>query len=239
MKYLKFDPSLLGSRPFFARINTDRFRDPAGAFGRWVMLIEVIVKDMDKTERCHANYTLMDWAKLLRTDTKTVSSFFDEISGFCGVGVSKADDWCQIDLPILLNCKDKYSAMCPHDEKSVSTLENGEKMEDFDTESSVTKVYRDNSKIWSEKEKEKIRKKKKISEAYSPNFELTNDLISWAKEKGFGGLNLQGETECFLDWAQAHGRKYRDWKAGWRNWIRNTKKYGANVPTKPNGGVIN
>ena len=34
------------------------------------------------------------------------------------------------------------------------------------------------------------------------------------------GINLEAQAEKFRDYARAHGKTYRDWDAGFRNWLR-------------------
>lgn len=34
------------------------------------------------------------------------------------------------------------------------------------------------------------------------------------------GINLEAQAEKFRDYARAHGKAYRDWDAGFRNWLR-------------------
>ena len=41
-------------------------------------------------------------------------------------------------------------------------------------------------------------------------------------------LDLRAEHDKFMDWVRANNRKYVDWNAGWRNWMRNARSSGAN-----------
>ena len=36
-------------------------------------------------------------------------------------------------------------------------------------------------------------------------------------------LDLRTEHDKFMDWVRANNRKYVDWNAGWRNWMRNAR----------------
>lgn len=55
------------------------------------------------------------------------------------------------------------------------------------------------------------------------DFEITDDMRQWAIEQGAGAIQVERETEKFLDyWRAAAGSKgvKLDWPATWRNWIR-------------------
>lgn len=41
-------------------------------------------------------------------------------------------------------------------------------------------------------------------------------------------LDLRTEHDKFMDWVRANNRKYVDWNAAWRNWMRNARISGAN-----------
>jgi len=51
---------------------------------------------------------------------------------------------------------------------------------------------------------------------------LTDALRAFALE---GGLDPELEFQSFKDSARAHGRKYVDWAAAFRNWCRNANKF--------------
>jgi hypothetical protein len=40
-------------------------------------------------------------------------------------------------------------------------------------------------------------------------------------------LDLRMEHDKFMDWVRANNRKYVDWNAGWRNWMRNARSSTA------------
>ena len=55
------------------------------------------------------------------------------------------------------------------------------------------------------------------------DFAVSDEMREWAKEKGFGSLDLDGITEEFVDfWKGVAGSKgvKLDWPGTWRNWIR-------------------
>lgn len=60
-----------------------------------------------------------------------------------------------------------------------------------------------------------------------PDFVVTDDMRSWAKDKGFGHLDLDAITEEFVDyWIGVAGSKATktDWVATWRNRVREVSK---------------
>jgi uncharacterized protein YdaU (DUF1376 family) len=60
-------------------------------------------------------------------------------------------------------------------------------------------------------------------------FHVSDNLKEWAS-KAVPNLNVEIETENFLDHHRAKGSFFKDWDAAWRKWMRN-----ANNWAKPNG----
>lgn len=64
---------------------------------------------------------------------------------------------------------------------------------------------------------------------------ITPDMREWAKTKGVT-VDLDEETEMFLDRHRSKGSVFKDWSAAWRTWMRNSVKFaneraGSNVLT--------
>jgi hypothetical protein len=57
------------------------------------------------------------------------------------------------------------------------------------------------------------------------SFPLTDNLKEWAS-KETPGLNLEAETEKFLDHHRSKGNLFKDWPAAWRKWMRNAAEWG-------------
>jgi hypothetical protein len=51
------------------------------------------------------------------------------------------------------------------------------------------------------------------------NFEITDKMKSWAIKTGLDGINLNLETEKFINYHLAKGTRFKNWTAGWRNWM--------------------
>lgn len=63
-------------------------------------------------------------------------------------------------------------------------------------------------------------------------FVVTDDMRAWAAEK-VRGVEVDAQTEQFLDWWRATGKSFRDPIAGWRNWLRRSKPGGLAPWQKP------
>lgn len=65
-------------------------------------------------------------------------------------------------------------------------------------------------------------------------FEITHAMKQWA-ETGAPGINLQTETERFVDYWKAKGIGNVDWIATWRNWMRKAVEYASERGGYTNG----
>jgi len=61
---------------------------------------------------------------------------------------------------------------------------------------------------------------------------ITPDMRSWATSKGVT-VNLDEETENFLDRHRAKGSTFKDWTAAWRTWMRNSVKFNSERVVSP------
>lgn len=58
-----------------------------------------------------------------------------------------------------------------------------------------------------------------------PNdFAATLQMRDWAAANA-PGVDVDRETERFIDHARSKGRTLTDWTAGWRNWIRKAAEW--------------
>lgn len=73
------------------------------------------------------------------------------------------------------------------------------------------------------KEKNCIKKESKKATSLPTNFEVTERMLEWAKQEGV--MAVAAETEQFKDHHTARGSTFKDWKAAWRTWMRNSLKY--------------
>jgi hypothetical protein len=63
---------------------------------------------------------------------------------------------------------------------------------------------------------------------YLPDgFAPSSEMLEWARvkcPKVFGALRVDSETEKFIDHFRSSDKKYRDWQATWRNWMRRAEE---------------
>jgi hypothetical protein len=64
-----------------------------------------------------------------------------------------------------------------------------------------------------------------------PDFSITQDMRLWA-EKSTPLVDIDAETEKFVDYWLANGKKMADWTACWRNWIRRCPSMGGCLKAK-------
>lgn len=57
-----------------------------------------------------------------------------------------------------------------------------------------------------------------------PDFTITDKMRAWADKK-VPRVDIDEETEKFVDYWLAHGRKMASWEATWRNWMRRAPKF--------------
>jgi hypothetical protein len=68
-----------------------------------------------------------------------------------------------------------------------------------------------------------------MSKTHSPMTTWPADLVLTPLLEKFAadaGLDAREQWEAFHDSALANGRKYADWRAAFRTWCRNAKKWG-------------
>lgn len=61
---------------------------------------------------------------------------------------------------------------------------------------------------------------------------ITDDMRQWAASKNIR-VDLDHETEAFLDFHRAKGSTFKDWRAAWQTWMRNSLKFGGTKPAAP------
>jgi hypothetical protein len=61
--------------------------------------------------------------------------------------------------------------------------------------------------------------------------------IQDAKSHNFSDEDIKNEADQFRDYHHAKGTTFKDWDAGWRTWLRNSRKFGGrSVAVKANSG---
>lgn len=77
----------------------------------------------------------------------------------------------------------------------------------------------------------KERERKKRASPAPKDFAISDDMREWAHTKT-PAIDIDHETERFLDYAKANGKTYVDWSAAWRNWMKRALDY-AKPNTRP------
>jgi hypothetical protein len=62
-------------------------------------------------------------------------------------------------------------------------------------------------------------------------FLITDEMRAWAQSKSIT-LDLDSETEQFLDYHRGKGTVGKDWTATWRTWMRNAQKWSRGSPAR-------
>lgn len=57
------------------------------------------------------------------------------------------------------------------------------------------------------------------------HFSIGDDLKEWASTN-VPSLDVEAETEKFLDHHRSKGNKFKDWNSAWRKWMRNAAEWG-------------
>lgn len=69
-------------------------------------------------------------------------------------------------------------------------------------------------------------------------FLMTGAMLAWAADS-VPLVNLDRETERFIDYWTGEGKSKADWDATWRNWMRRAQDNAERGGPRPPGGVVN
>ena len=69
----------------------------------------------------------------------------------------------------------------------------------------------------------KQRRRKRID----PDFEPSESDLEWANAEGYAAAEVETETASFVDHWVSKGDSRLEWGRSWRNWMRNTRKFGS------------
>ena len=78
----------------------------------------------------------------------------------------------------------------------------------------------------------KSRAKPKTQCPFSPEEQIPDDYLAYAKEK-HPSIDAPKEFRKFVNSAYANGRKYSDWKAAWRTWTANAEDWKPKTTYTP------
>ena len=81
-------------------------------------------------------------------------------------------------------------------------------------------------------------KRKRAGKPLPDDFEMPDDWLEWAVAQGLGRPGAEAERDKFIDSARAHQRRYADWPAAWRYWIRNRGNFNGNARQPAESPII-
>jgi uncharacterized protein YdaU (DUF1376 family) len=81
---------------------------------------------------------------------------------------------------------------------------------------------------------QRLDSKKNIKKKNIPKVKKVDldDMKIWARERGLT-VSVAGEYEKYLDWGIAHGKRHKDERAGFRNWLRAAQKFSGDGTITP------
>ena len=93
-------------------------------------------------------------------------------------------------------------------------------------------LFPDATEMIEEKKPKKSRAKPKTQCPFSPDEQIPDDYLAYAKEK-HPSIDALKEFRKFVNSAYANGRKYSDWKAAWRTWTANAEDWKPKTTYTP------
>jgi len=78
-------------------------------YAAWFKLLERVAEKMDHTNRCHAEYPLKEWAKILNTKADLADRFLTFVEHLGNICRTNENQMLRIEIPNLLQKKDNYS----------------------------------------------------------------------------------------------------------------------------------
>jgi len=129
MKWFKHDTDCDRSEGLSFLIDQEGF----SGYGRWFRLLEIVAEKMDKTDRCHAEYSIQKWCSLLGLKQKKLISFLELTENKLKTKVFSYENIIKIEIPNLLNKRDNYTKDFQETSKKLPS-KNKIKKEDTETD---------------------------------------------------------------------------------------------------------
>lgn len=76
----------------------------------WWLMIEVVAKQMDKSQKCEAEYDVGVWAKKCYVSKRKILEFFRVFSEKNLIFLKESEKKISVEIPNLLKFRDEYSA---------------------------------------------------------------------------------------------------------------------------------
>lgn len=181
----------------------------------------------------NANYLLIKAAVFpLREPSKTIPRMIQELSGIDYISIYPGPDGKQFGQVLNFSKHQRVDKPRPSEIKKLVLIQEQSRNDQGKLpplmEGNVMEVER-------ETDPPPTPKKKSGSKRVPQEFQVTEDLLAWAKENT-PGVDIKLETGNFRDHEFKAARV--DWPAAWRKWMRNSLKYleergGPNKPQPP------
>ena len=134
------------------------------------------------------------------------------------VPVSRGGEPTEENLQVLCrSCNRKKRAQTPSEQVATQTKKTAEQVAISETETET------------ESETDQSKSPRTRGSQIKDDWNPTDDHKKLAQQLG---VDLQHEADAFRDHALATGRTLKDWDAGFRNWLRQAKKFGGKSMTK-------
>ena len=111
-------------------------------------------------------------------------------------------------------------------------IEQGSRTENVVPAPASSDLFPDATEMIEEKKPKKSRAKPKTQCPFSPDEQIPDDYLAYAKEK-HPSIDALKEFRKFVNSAYANGRKYSDWKAAWRTWTANAEDWKPKTTYTP------
>ena len=105
MKWFKHDADAFLSEGVDALIDSEGF----AGYGRWMRILEVVAFKMDETNRCHVEYSIQKWCRLLGLKQKKLILFLELTQKEMKTKVVYSENIIRIEIPNLLKKRDNYT----------------------------------------------------------------------------------------------------------------------------------
>lgn len=177
-------------------------------YARWWLLLEAVGSQMKKgSDRCSVSYPWSEWERILRGRRFKLRSYLVAIQLQSKIKLVENGNELEIKIPNLLKIRDEYSKKSG---QTPDTNPDNVRTKDTETENKG-------------EDTPSLPPPKKSTGLPDP-FPLTAKMREWAAERA-APVDIEFETEQFLDHHRAKGSLFKDWRAAWRTWMRNAPKW--------------
>jgi hypothetical protein len=191
VKWFKYNTDAFMSEGIDALMDAEGF----AGYGRWVRLLEIVAYKMDETTRCHAEYSIQKWCRLLGLKQKKLISFLELTENQLKTKVVYSGNIIRIEIPNLLKKRDNYTKDLEATSKRLPSKE-----------------------VEVEVDKEEKKDTKKTKAPLPKGFKISDRVSVWAEKKKYS--QLEEHLENFKLQASARGYKYADWDSAFMTAIR-------------------